>query len=250
MNNKEINEYTRVKPYDEEEEKTRQLSRMFNTISGKYDKFNDIMTWGLARNWRKSALLSLKPLNPVRILDIATGTGDFGIKAFRYLHPETIIGVDISDKMMEIGQEKVRKAGLEGKMVFEVQDCALLPYSDNSFDAATIAFGIRNFEKLNESLLQIYRVLRTGGQLLILEMNEPQKGILSHGYQLYTKVFVKLTSRILSADSRAYDYLTTSMHVFPNGKKLLEILEQNGFKIKKHRRFTFGVCSMYLVEKS
>lgn len=249
MNEKEINEYTRIKPYNEEEEKTRQLSRMFNTISGKYDRFNDIMTWGMARAWRKSALLSLKPLNPKHILDIATGTGDFGIKAFKFLSPEKVTGVDISDKMMEIGLEKVRKEGLEGKMIFEVQDCAQLPYPDNSFDAATIAFGIRNFEKLNDSLQQIHRVLRPGGQLLILEMNEPQKGLMLKGYQFYTKIFVRMTSRMLSADSRAYDYLTASMHVFPSGKKLLQILEANGFTIKKHRRFTFGVCSMYLVEK-
>lgn len=249
MDEKDIKDFTKVKPYNEEEEKTRQLSRMFNTISGKYDAFNDIMTWGLARMWRKSSLLSLKPLNPKQILDIATGTGDFGIKAFQYLQPEYVTGMDISDKMMEIGLEKVKKAGLEGKMIFEVQDCALLPYPDNAFDAATIAFGIRNFEKLNESLQQIHRVLKPGGQLLILEMNEPQKGILLKGYQLYTRIFVKLTSKMLSADSRAYDYLTKSMHVFPNGKKLLQILENNGFKTIKFRRFTLGVCSMYLVAK-
>jgi len=250
MNEKEIKEYTKVKPYNESEEKTQQLSRMFNTISGKYDRFNDIMTWGMARAWRRIALNSLRPLNPKVILDIATGTGDFGIKAFKYLNPEKVVGVDISDKMMEIGKDKVIAAGLEGKMSFEVQDCASLPYAENTFDAATIAFGIRNFEKLNESLQQINRVLRPGGQLLILEMNEPQKGILLKGYQLYTRIFVRLTSRLLSEDSRAYDYLTASMHVFPNGKKLLDILSANGFTTKKHRSFTFGVCSMYLVEKN
>lgn len=249
MQEKDIDKYTSVKPYDEDEEKTRQLSRMFNTISGKYDKFNDIMTWGLARTWRKSSLIALRKLDPKRILDIATGTGDFGIKAFKYLHPDYVTGVDISDKMMEIGKVKVEKAGLSQKMSFEVQDCASLPYSDSSFDAVTIAFGIRNFEKLNESLKQIHRVLRPAGQLLILEMNEPQKGLMLKGYQLYTRIFVGLTSKFLSADSRAYDYLTKSMHVFPNGRNLLEILESNGFKTVKYRKFTFGVCSMYLVQK-
>ncbi len=243
------NEYTKVKPYNEHEAKTTQLSRMFNTISAKYDAFNDIMTWGMARYWRKKALLSLKPYNPKSILDIATGTGDICIKAFSYLAPEKAIGVDISDKMMDIGQQKVEKAGLTDRISFEVQDCATLTFGDASFDAATISFGIRNFERLDESLQQIHRVLKTGGHLMILEMNEPQKGLLLAAYKIYTRVFVGLTSRILSNDTKAYDYLQQSMHVFASGDKLIAILENNGFKLKKYHKFSFGVCSMYLVEK-
>jgi len=243
------NEYTKVKPYNEHEAKTSQLSRMFNTISTKYDAFNDIMTWGMARYWRKKALLSLKPYNPKTILDIATGTGDICIKAFAYLKPETAIGVDISDKMMEIGKLKVEKAGLAEKISFEVQDCATLTFGDASFDATTISFGIRNFERLDESLQQIHRVLKPKGHLLILEMNEPQKGLLLAAYKLYTRIFVGLTSRILSNDTKAYDYLQQSMHVFASGEKLIKILENNGFKRIEYHKFTFGVCSMYLVEK-
>ena len=245
----DLNEYTKAKPYNDDEAKTQQVSRMFNTISGKYDVFNDIMSWGMARAWRRKALLSLKAANPKFILDIATGTGDICIKAFSYLKPEKALGVDISDKMMEIGKQKVIAAGLDGKIDFEVQDAATLTYSDNSFDAVTISFGIRNFEKLDESLGQIHRVLRNDGHLLILEMNEPKKGFLLSAYKLYTRIFVKMTSRMLSNDSRAYDYLTTSMKVFANGKALIEILESHGFKLKKHRKFSFGVCSMYLVQK-
>jgi len=243
------NEYTKVKPYNEHEAKTKQLSRMFNTISTKYDTFNDIMTWGLAHYWRKKALLSLKSFDPKAILDIATGTGDICIKAFTYLRPHTAIGVDISDKMMEIGKQKVEKAGLSSKITFEVQDCATLNFKNATFDAATISFGIRNFEKLNESLQQIHRVLKPGGHLLILEMNEPQKGLLLAAYKLYTRVFVGFTSRILSNDTKAYDYLQQSMHVFASGEKLIKILENNGFGLIKYHKFTFGVCSMYLVEK-
>lgn len=242
-------DYTKVKPYSENEAKTPQLSRMFNTISGQYDKFNDIMSWGMARVWRKKALNSLKVYDPKQMLDIATGTGDVCIKSFEYLNPDYVTGVDISDLMMEVGQEKVAKAGLSKKIHFEIQDCASLSFDNNSFDAVTISFGIRNFEKLNESLQQIHRVLKVGGHLLILEMNEPQKGLMLAGYQLYTRIFVKMTSRMLSTDSRAYDYLTASMHAFPNGEKLIEILKQNNFKLIKHKSFTFGVCSMYLVEK-
>jgi len=247
-NKKEI-DFTKVKPYNQTEEKTAQLARMFNTISDKYDQFNDIMSWGMARVWRKHSLLNLKPYNPKLILDIAAGTGDMCIKSFKYLNPEHVTGVDISEQMLEMGRAKVKKAKLSNKINLQVQDVSALTFADASFDAATIAFGIRNFEKLDESLQQIYRVLKSKGHLLILEMNEPQKGLLLKGYQLYTRIFVRLTSKLLSSDKVAYDYLQNSMHAFPNGIKLIEILTKNGFNLITYRKFTFGVCSMYLVEK-
>ena len=242
-------DFTKVKPYNQNEEKTVQLARMFNTISEKYDKFNDIMSWGMARVWRKQSLISLKKYNPKKILDIAAGTADMCIKSYQYLNPDHVTGIDISDRMLEMGRIKVSNAHLSDKIELQVQDCSDLSFADESFDAATIAFGIRNFEKLDESLLQIYRVLKPGGHLLILEMNEPQKGLLFRGYQLYTRIFVRLTAKYLSNDKVAYDYLTASMHAFPNGEKLIEILIANGFKLNRYRKFTFGVCSMYLVEK-
>ena len=242
-------DFTKVKPYNQEEEKTAQLARMFNTISDKYDKFNDIMSWGMARVWRKHSLLALKKYNPKLILDIAAGTADMCIKSYQYLNPDHVTGVDISDKMLEMGRIKIANAKLSENIDLQVQDCSSLTFKNESFDAATIAFGIRNFEKLNESLAQIYRVLKPGGHLLILEMNEPQKGLLYRGYQLYTKIFVRMTAKYLSSDKIAYDYLTASMHAFPNGERLIEILNSNGFKSNIYRKFTFGVCSMYLVEK-
>ncbi|MDD4970644.1 MAG: bifunctional demethylmenaquinone methyltransferase/2-methoxy-6-polyprenyl-1,4-benzoquinol methylase UbiE [Paludibacter sp.] len=246
---KPTTDFTKVKPYNQEEEKTVQLARMFNTISDKYDKFNDIMSWGMARVWRKQSLLALKKYNPKQILDIAAGTADMCIKSYQYLNPEHVTGVDISAKMLDMGRIKVANANLTDKIDLEVQDCSNLTFANESFDAATIAFGIRNFEKLDESLKQINRVLRPGGHLLILEMNEPQKGLLFKGYQLYTKVFVRMTAKYLSSDKIAYDYLTASMHAFPNGERLIEIMKKNGFKLNKYRKFTFGVCSMYLVQK-
>jgi len=249
MKNKSTKDFTKVKPYNQEEEKTVQLARMFNTISDKYDKFNDIMSWGMARVWRKHSLLELKKYNPKQILDIAAGTADMCIKSYRYLNPDHVTGVDISDKMLEIGRIKVSNVNLEDKIDLQVQDCSTLTFADESFDAATIAFGIRNFEKLNESIQQIHRVLKPDGHLLILEMNEPSKGLLLKGYQLYTRIFVRLTAKYLSSDKIAYDYLTASMHAFPNGEKLIEILKTNGFKLKIYKKFTFGVCSMYLVQK-
>lgn len=246
---KNVVDFTKVKPYNQEEEKTVQLARMFNTISDKYDKFNDIMSWGMARVWRKQSLLALKKHNPKFILDIAAGTADMCIKSYEYLQPEHVTGVDISDKMLDMGRVKVANVNLSDKIDLQVQDCSTLTFADESFDAATIAFGIRNFEKLNESLKQIHRVLKPKGHLLILEMNEPKKGLILKGYKLYTKVFVKMTSSMLSSDAKAYDYLSASMHAFPNGERLIGILKENGFKLNTYRKFTFGVCSMYLVEK-
>lgn len=241
-------DFTKVKPYNQDEEKTVQLARMFNTISDKYDKFNDIMSWGMARIWRKQSLLALKKYNPKLILDIAAGTADMCIKSYQYLSPDHVTGVDISERMLEMGRIKVSNASLSDKIDLQVQDCSNLSFANESFDAATIAFGIRNFEKLNESLQQIYRVLKPTGHLLILEMNEPQ-GWLLKGYQLYTKIFVRLTAKYLSSDKVAYDYLTASMHAFPNGERLIEILATNGFKLNVYQKFSFGVCSMYLVQK-
>ena len=246
---KDTVDFTKVKPYNQEEEKTVQLARMFNTISDKYDKFNDIMSWGMARVWRKQSLLALKKYNPKHILDIAAGTADMCIKSYDYLKPEHVTGVDISDKMLEMGRIKVANANLSDKISLEVQDCSTSTFANDSFDAATIAFGIRNFEKLDDSLKQIHRVLKPNGHLLILEMNEPKKGLILKGYKLYTKVFVKMTSSFLSSDTKAYDYLSASMHAFPNGERLIGILKENGFKLNTYRKFTFGVCSMYLVEK-
>jgi demethylmenaquinone methyltransferase/2-methoxy-6-polyprenyl-1,4-benzoquinol methylase len=243
-------DFTKVKPYNQDEEKTAQLARMFNTISDKYDRFNDIMTWGMARMWRRSSLLALKKFQPKLILDIAAGTADMCIKSYEYLNPDYVTGVDISEQMLEMGRVKVAKANLSDKITLQVQDVSAMTFADASFDAATIAFGIRNFEKLNESLQQIYRVLRPGGHLLILEMNEPEKGLLFKGYKLYTRVFVRMTAKYLSSDKQAYDYLQQSMHAFPNGERLINILAGNGFKLNKYRKFTFGVCSMYLVEKN
>ncbi len=243
------NRYTHVKPYNQVESKTTQLSRMFDTISGQYDKFNDLMSLGLARIWRKKALMSLQPYDPKQILDIATGTGDFSIKAFEYVNPDFINGIDISSKMMKIAKMKAEKLGLSNKTNFEVQDVADLKFENQCFDAVTISFGIRNFEKLDEALLQIHRVLKSGGHLLILEMNEPRNKFLLQPYKIYTRIFVRMTTKYLSTDSRAYNYLTDSMHYFASGKELIQILQNHNFKIVKYQNFSFGVCSLYLVER-
>ena len=238
-----------VKPYNQEEEKTRQLNRMFNTISRQYDKFNDIMSMGLARRWRKKALLALKPYNHDNILDIAAGTGDICIKSFQYIQPKNVTGIDISEKMLEIGQKKVADAQLNDRITLRVEDVSRMSFADESFNAATTSFGIRNFEKLDQSLQEIRRVLKPHGKFVILEMSEPQTPVIKQGYLLYTKTLIPFAVRTFANDPKAYSYLTNSMSAFPQGKVFIDILKKNGFNCLKYKTFFLGVCSLYLAEK-
>lgn len=238
-----------VKPYNQEEAKTSQLRRMFNTISGKYDKFNDIMSLGLARIWRKKALKSLVPYKPQQILDIAAGTADLSIKAAELLQPQNITGIDISEQMLEVGRKKVEAAGLSDRITLQVEDASEMSFADASFDAVTISFGVRNFEKLDKSLTEIHRVLKPGGKLVILEMSEPKTPVIKQGYLIYTKTLIPFAVKTFSNDPNAYSYLTESMEVFPQGKEFIGILAKNRFKILKHRTFFMGVCSLYVSEK-
>ena len=238
-----------VKPYNQEEEKTSQLRRMFNTISGKYDMFNDIMSLRLAHVWRKKALQTLIPFQPKKILDIATGTADSAIKAVELLHPEHVTGIDISEQMMEIGKQKVAKAGFGNIIDFKIEDVSEMKFANESFDAATTTFGIRNYEKLDKSLAEIHRVLKPGGKFVILEMSEPQTPIIKQGYLLYTKTLIPFAVKTFANDPHAYSYLTHSVKEFPQGKELMAILEKNNFKTLKYKTFFLGVCSLYVAEK-
>ncbi len=238
-----------VKPYNQEEDKTKQLNRMFNTISSNYDKFNDIMSMGLAGKWRKKAILTLKPYTHNHILDIATGTADVAIKAFEYITPKHITGIDVSEKMLEIGTKKIVDAGLQDKISLQIEDVSEMSFSDESFDAAITSFGIRNFDKLEQSIREIHRVLKSKGKFVILEMSEPQTPIIKQGYLLYTRTLIPFAVKTFSNDPKAYKYLTNSMKAFPQGKEFIAILEQNGFKCLQYKTFFMGVCSLYVVEK-
>ncbi len=238
-----------VKPYNQDEDKTSQLSRMFNTISAKYDRFNDIMSLGLARKWRKRAIKALKPYNHDTILDIAAGTADIGIKAFEYIHPKHITGIDVSDKMLEIGKAKVAEAGLSDKVTLLVEDVSKMSFADNTFDSAITSFGIRNFDKLEASMQEIHRVLKKGGVFVILEMSEPKTPIIKQGYLLYINTLIPFAVKTFSNDPKAYKYLMHSMEAFPQGKELMAILKRNGFKTLKYKTYFMGVCSLYVLEK-
>lgn len=238
----------KIKPYATDEEKTTQLEMMFDKISYSYDRLNNLMTMWTAHSWRRSSVKTLKKYKPKRILDIAAGTGDMSVACCSILNPDSVKAVDISRQMMQVGAEKIKQRGICDKVSFEVQDCASLSFEDNSYDAVTIGFGLRNFEKLSDSLNEIHRVLVPGGKLLVLEANEPKHKWVTKFYRCYISVFVFLTSWMISNDKDAYKYLTKSMSLFPQGKKLIEIFAKHNLKLIKYKKFTFGVAAMYLLE--
>lgn len=238
-----------VKPYNEHEDKTSQLVKLFNSISGEYDTFNFIASLGLSNYWRRRAVSMLEKNEPKNILDIATGTGDMCIIMTKKLMPEAITGIDISDKMLAQGREKIEKISRGSRISLIQQDCVSMSFDDNNFDAVTISFGIRNLEKLSQCLTEIYRVLKPEGHFLIIEVNEPKSKILNLLYRTYMHIIIVITSGIFQHDKKAYSYLANSMKVFPNRKRLLSILSEFGFKPVRTKSFTLGVCSAYLLHK-
>ena len=234
-----------ILPYNEEEQKGLQVERMFDTIAGKYDLLNHTLSFGIDKLWRRRGIAYLRPFAPKQILDIATGTGDLAIQLQRQLHPDHIIGADLSEGMMEEGRQKVEKAGLSAHITFERQDCTALTYEDNRFDAVTAAFGVRNFERIEQGIAEMYRVLKPGGHLMILVLSTPEHFPMAQSYHLYSSVFIPLIGRVLAHNKAAYHYLPASIKVVPQGRVMTELLQRVGFKEAHAQTFTFGVCSMY-----
>lgn len=235
----------RILPYNRVEQKEVQVERMFDHIADKYDLLNHTLSFGIDKLWRKKGIAFLRPFAPKHILDIATGTGDLAIQLQRRLHPERIIGVDLSEGMMEVGRRKVEKAGLSDHISFEQQDCTTLTFEDNRFDAVTAAFGVRNFANIEQGIAEMYRVLKPGGHLMILELSTPDHFPMAHSYKLYSSVFIPLIGRILAKDKAAYRYLPASIKVVPQGRVMTELLQRIGFKEAEAHTFTGGICSMY-----
>ncbi len=238
-----------VKPYNTGYTKKEEILRMFNSIAPNYDRLNGFLSLGIDDYWRRCSLSMLKSYNPQHVLDIATGTGDFAILAEKILKPKRIIGIDISERMMAVGREKVRSRGLQQIITFDKQDCSELTFSDNSFDAATVAFGVRNFEYIDKSFQEVLRILKPRGVFLFLELSEPQKKLIKHLYHFYEKWVMRLLSRVVKTEKKAYDYLPESIEAFPQGHEMVQILKNNGFKNVRMRRFTLGVCTLYIAEK-
>ncbi|WP_165040802.1 bifunctional demethylmenaquinone methyltransferase/2-methoxy-6-polyprenyl-1,4-benzoquinol methylase UbiE [Dysgonomonas sp. ZJ709] len=239
----------KIVPYSSSENKGAQVERMFDSIAENYDVLNHTMSMGIDRGWRNKGLSMLKKVNPQQILDIATGTGDLALQAYDILKPQSILGIDISEGMMEVGRKKVEKVGLSDKITFEKQDCMALDLADNSFDAAMVAFGVRNFEDLDKGLKEILRVLKPGGQLMILELSTPNHFPVKQGYWLYSRLFIPTIGRLISKDQVAYSYLPKSIEAFIQGKEMVNTLLKNGFAQAEYKTYTFGVCSMYLASK-
>lgn len=237
-----------IKPYNSGE-KGKQVEEMFNNIASTYDTLNHRLSWDIDKGWRKKAIAQLQPFSPRHILDIATGTGDFAILAARMLTPEKLIGADISEGMMDIGRQKVKRARLEQIISFEKEDCLQLSYPENSFDAVTAAFGIRNFPDLDRGLKEIFRVLKPGGHLSIVELTSPVAFPMKQLFKVYSHTVLPIYGRLVSRDDSAYHYLTATIEAFPQGEQMVGILKKAGFSEARFERLTFGICTMYLATK-
>ena len=230
-------------------EKASQVEQMFDNIAPTYDTLNHRLSWDIDKGWRRKAILQLKPYAPTTILDIATGTGDFDILATEMLHPKRLVGADISEGMMKIGREKVLQKGLQDIITFEKEDCLHLSYGDETFDAVTAAFGIRNFADLDSGLREMQRVLRKGGHLSIVELTSPVSFPMKQLFHVYSHTVLPVYGRLISKDTSAYGYLTKTIEAFPQGEQMVEILTKAGFSEASFRRLTFGICTMYFATK-
>lgn len=240
---------SKVKPYkDSDLGKKEQVTKMFDTISGEYDGLNRVISFGIDVKWRKKVVNIVKESSPNTILDIATGTGDLAI-ALASTNANKIIGLDISSGMLEVGKQKVTKKGLENRIEMVWGDSENMPFEDNAFDAITVAFGIRNFETLENGLKEILRVLKPGGRFVILETSVPTKTPYRQGYGFYTKYILPIIGRVFSKDKSAYRYLSESASVFPHGEDLNNILRKIGFINVEDFPQTFGVATIYVSSK-
>ena len=222
-----------ILPYNNEEHKTTQVRRMFDSIAGTYDQLNHTLSLGIDKIWRRKGIAFLRPFSPASILDIATGTGDLAISMHRRLKADRIIA----------------EAGLSDHITFEYQDCTALTYPDNSFDAVTAAFGVRNFENIEQGITEMYRVLKPGGHLMILELSSPVHFPMKQLYNIYSKVVIPTVGRLLSKEHTAYSYLPASIKVVPQGKVMTDLLSRVGFSEARSHTFTFGICSLYTGSK-
>ena len=237
-----------IKPYNNGEKAT-QVEQMFDNIAPTYDTLNHRLSWNIDRGWRRKAVRQLAPFKPLAMLDIATGTGDFAILAAQMLHPEKLVGADISEGMMQIGRQKVERLGLEHVIRFEKEDCTNLSYPDAAFDAVTAAFGIRNFADLDRGLSEMCRVLKKGGHLSIVELTQPVTFPMKQLFRIYSHTILPVYGRLISKDTAAYSYLTKTIEAFPQGERMVDILRRAGFSEASFRRLTFGICTMYFATK-
>jgi demethylmenaquinone methyltransferase/2-methoxy-6-polyprenyl-1,4-benzoquinol methylase len=234
-----------VKPYDQAGSKKEQVSKMFDGIAPYYDFLNRLLSLGIDVYWRKRAIRLLKEDAPKMVLDVATGTADVALETARQLRPEKIIGIDIANEMLEIGRTKIDKRGLSTIIELQQGDSENLPFSDNTFDAITVAFGVRNFEHLEKGLEEMHRVLKPGGKLVVLEFSRPRVFPFKQLYNFYFRNILPTVGRLTSKDPRAYSYLYESVQAFPDREQFTDILSKIGFKSNQCIPLTLGVCAIY-----
>ena len=238
-----------IKPYDEETDKTTQVREMFDSIAPAYDTMNRTMTLGIDRWWRRVAVKMLRRYSHRRILDVATGTGDLALLLDERLNPDCVVGIDLSEGMLDIARKKCSERNLQEKIVFEKQDCLSLTFPDARYDAVTVAFGVRNFQRLQQGFSEMYRVLTPGGVLMVIELSTPRRFPFDVLYRFYAHRIIPCLGRLFSRDKQAYMYLPRSIEAVPQGDEMLSIFRSVGFGEVYYRRLTWGVCSIYVGKK-
>jgi demethylmenaquinone methyltransferase / 2-methoxy-6-polyprenyl-1,4-benzoquinol methylase len=226
-----------------------QVGEMFDKIAFRYDFLNRFLSAGTDVGWRKKAARMLIPLQPQQVLDVATGTGDFALTCYKILHPKKITGIDISEGMLEIGRKKIQQAGLENEIHLLNGDSEAILFEDNTFDAVTVAFGVRNFENLEKGLSEIRRVMRPGGKLIIIECTKPSLPVIKQLYHFYMNVITPKIGKIIAKNNDAYQYLNNSVKQFPEKNAFIHILNQSGYRNAFYKTLTLGICTIYCAEK-
>lgn len=237
-----------VKPYDSGQSKKEEVAQMFNNISANYDFLNHFLSLGIDHLWRKKAVKQLVLQQPKVMLDLATGTGDFAIACLK-LKPTQIIGMDISSGMLEVGKQKMKKRAFDQVIDMQLGDSENLPFADATFDAITVGFGVRNFENLEKGLSEMLRVLKPGGQAVVLEFSKPKSFPVKQLFGFYSKVFIPLFGKYISKDERAYTYLPESVAAFPEGAAFVAVLQKVGYQTKQPIRLSGGIASIYIGTK-
>jgi len=239
-----------ITPFDDPKKpKKEQIAEMFDNIAGCYDRLNHVLSAGIDVNWRKKAINHLQEDKPERILDVATGTGDMAIMACELLKPQKIVGIDISEQMLELGRKKVEKEGLASVIDLQSGDSETIKFADNSFDAVMVAFGVRNFEKLENGLKEMLRVLKPGGKLVVLEFSRPRIKIFRSLYNLYMGIVAPEVARWFSQNKKAYQYLNQSAKLFPERQAFVDILTNSGYSNTSFKPLSAGICCIYIGQK-
>jgi len=237
-----------VTPYNNNESKKEQVAHMFDNIAFRYDFLNSLLSLGIHKGWRKKCIKLIAAKNPKYILDVATGTADFAIEAMK-LNPTKVIGIDISEGMMKFGRGKIQKLNLEKTIILQYGDAETFDLPDNSIDAITVGFGVRNFEHLEKGLANMLRILKPGGQLCVLEFSSPQKFPVKQFYNFHFKYITPTIGKLFSKDTRAYTYLPESIKAFPDNERFTVILEKIGYKKASFSSVGLGLAAIYLAEK-